>query len=170
MSAPSLKNSLVASSIFLLFSLHVTAQQTFSFLPSAASATFPACGLSCQLLLEAQSACVPPKAAVSNVNTYVSCFCQSSLITGLTYSASMCPGCTTTTDKQLLSTWYKNYCAGGYTSTLTDIATATTSTTKSTSSSSTTTGATTTSATDTNSASQAGSSSSNSVSSGHKSW
>lgn len=162
----SLKRTLVSAILLLSASRPVSAQDTFSFLPSAASSTFPACGLSCQLLLEAQSGCVPPQAEVTTSDTYVSCFCQSALISGLPYTASMCPTCTTASDQQLLINWYKNYCAGGFRSTLTTSATATTSTV-----SSTTTGINTASATDTSSPSQKESSpSGDSTSSGSKSW
>jgi hypothetical protein len=163
----SLKRTLISAILLLSTSQPVSAQDTFSFLPSAASSTFPACGLSCQLLLEAQSGCVPPQAAVTNSDTYVSCFCQSALISGLPYTASMCPTCTTASDQQLLINWYKDYCAGGFRSTLTTSATATTS-----SASSTTTGINTASATGTTSPSQKESSpsSENTSSSGHKSW
>lgn len=161
----SVKRTLVSAVLFLSAS-QVSAQDTFSFLPSAASSTFPACGLQCQLLLEAQSACVPPQAEVTNSDTYVSCFCQSSLISGLPYTASMCPTCTSPSDQQLLMTWYKDYCAGGFRSTMTTSATATTSSITST------TGTDTASATSTTSPARKGSSSSsdNASSSGSKSW
>lgn len=158
----SLKRTLLSATLLLSASQPVLAQDTFSFLPSAASSTFPACGLNCQLLTEAQAGCVPPQAAVSNSDTYISCFCQSALISGLPYTASMCPTCTSTSDQQLLSTWYKDYCAGGFRSTLTTTATATTSST---------TGTDTASATSTASPSRKESSpSDNSSSSGSKSW
>lgn len=162
----SLKRTLVSAILLLSASQPVSAQDTFSFLPSAASSTFPACGLSCQLLLEAQSACVPPQAGVSNTDTYISCFCQSSLISGLPYTASMCPTCTTASDQQLLINWYKNYCAGGFRATLTASATTTTSSVTST------TGLNTASATETTSSPRKGSSpsSDDTSSSGKKSW
>ncbi|KKA21758.1 Integral membrane protein [Rasamsonia emersonii CBS 393.64] len=57
--------------------------QDVHLLPTAASSTFPACALSCTTLQQAQSGCVPPAAPVSNQATYVSCFCQSALLTSL---------------------------------------------------------------------------------------
>jgi hypothetical protein len=166
------KKTLVSALLFLSSSQHVTAQTTFSFLPGAASSSFPACGLTCQQLLEAQSACVPPQAQVSNTNTYISCFCQSSLITGLQSSAAvLCPTCTSASDQQLLSEWYKNYCAGGFSSTLTTTATSTSSTASAstgTTTGTTKTGPSTATATGTSSPSNKGSSSS--TSSGSKSW
>ncbi|EED18561.1 integral membrane protein [Talaromyces stipitatus ATCC 10500] len=160
----SLKRALVSAILLISTSHRASAQDTFSFLPSAATSNFPACGLQCQLLLEAQSACVPPQARVSNTDTYVSCFCQSSLISGLPYTASMCPTCTSASDQQLLINWYKSYCAGGFRSTLTNTATATTSTV------SRTTSTTSTTSTTTAPARKGTSSSSTGVSSDSKSW
>lgn len=89
--------------------------QDVHLLPTAASSTFPACALSCTTLQQAQSGCVPPAAPVSNQATYVSCFCQSALLTSLhTTPDSVCDSfCTSESDRQLLMTWYNNYCSSG---------------------------------------------------------
>lgn len=89
--------------------------QDVRLLPTAASSTFPACALSCATLQQAQSGCVPPAAPVSNQATYVSCFCQSALLTSLhTTPDSVCDSsCTSESDRQLLMTWYNNYCSSG---------------------------------------------------------
>ncbi|PTU23528.1 hypothetical protein P175DRAFT_0432066 [Aspergillus ochraceoroseus IBT 24754] len=81
-------------------------------LPSAASDTFPECGLTCTTFTEAETGCVPPAAPVTNQATYVSCFCQSSLLTTFRSSADgTCDTtCTKESDRKLLQEWYLNYC------------------------------------------------------------
>lgn len=112
--------------LLLLLSLYASTSTAASILPSAASSSFPQCGLSCTALTQAQSSC---EAAAES--TWVSCFCQSSLLTTLKTSGSLCSSCTSSSDQSLLSTWYNNYCNSngkdtGSTST-TDTTTATTS-------------------------------------------
>lgn len=162
----SLKRTLATAILLFLFSSsnQVAAQDTFTIVPTSSSSTFPECGVTCPILLQAQDACVPPQAAVTTDSTYISCFCQSAYLTGLKSSGAICTTCTSSSDQQLLETWYNGYCAGGYTSTLTNTATATT-----TSSSTTSTGATTTTAsssTSTSTGSASGNSSSSSASHG----
>ncbi|KAF3387711.1 hypothetical protein F1880_001372 [Penicillium rolfsii] len=111
----------------LLLSLYASTSTAASILPSAASASFPQCGLSCTVLTQAQSSC---EAAAES--TWVSCFCQSALLTTLKTSGSLCSSCTSSSDQSLLSTWYNNYCNSngqdtGSTSTTTDTTTAATS-------------------------------------------
>lgn len=142
MASRSLKRTLLSALLFPLWSTVASAQDSFSFIPSSASSTFPECGLTCTILQTAQSACVPPSAAVTNDQTYISCFCQSSYLTSLKSSGALCTTCTSASDQQLLVNWYNGYCDGGYTSTLS----ATTTTTTASSTSSTATGATTTTA------------------------
>lgn len=115
-----------------------TAAQSVTLLPSAASDTFPACALTCQTLEQAQGSCVPPAAPVTNKATYVSCFCQSTLLTQLRSSpASVCTACSAA-DAQTLEQWYNNFCATGG-----DVQTTTTSTsTTATNAAATTTAAT----------------------------
>lgn len=77
----------------------------------------PACAQSCQTLIQAQSACVPPptgQAAVSDSATYSSCFCNSAYLTNLKAGAAqgVCPTCSageTTT----LQSWYQSFCKNG---------------------------------------------------------
>lgn len=113
----------------LLLSLYASTSAAASILPSAASSSFPQCGLSCTALTQAQSSC---EAAAES--TWVSCFCQSSLLTTLKTSGSLCSSCTSSADQSLLSTWYNNYCNSNGkdtgstdTSTTTDTTTATNS-------------------------------------------
>jgi len=89
--------------------------QNVQLLPTAASSSFPACALSCAVLTQAQSLCVPPSAPVTDQATYVNCFCQSALLTTLHASPdSLCTSdCTVESDRQLLQQWYSNYCASG---------------------------------------------------------
>lgn len=118
---PRLTSTILAVTTFAT----ITAAQTI--LPSAASAAFPQCALSCTQLLEAQSNCLPPAAPVTNQATYNSCFCQSSLLAQLRISPDgTCDAfCPAESDRQLLQSWYKSYCASGTPST-TDAATAST--------------------------------------------
>ncbi|KAL1961668.1 hypothetical protein VTN77DRAFT_1343 [Rasamsonia byssochlamydoides] len=106
------------STILLLltaFVLSPALAQDVHLLPTAASSAFPACALSCTTLQQAQDGCVPPAAPVSNQATYVNCFCQSALLTTLhTTPDSVCDtSCTSESDRQLLMTWYNNYCSSG---------------------------------------------------------
>ncbi|KAL3456491.1 hypothetical protein BJX64DRAFT_40213 [Aspergillus heterothallicus] len=98
----------------LAFSSSILAQDV-SLLPSAASDSFPACGLTCPNLIQADDACTPPTAAVSNQQTYVTCFCQSALLTTLQSSPwGTCDTvCVTEADATLLQQWYVNFCANG---------------------------------------------------------
>ncbi|GIJ84782.1 hypothetical protein Asppvi_003633 [Aspergillus pseudoviridinutans] len=86
---------------------------TDTILPSAASASFPACGLSCSVLQQAAGSCLASPEDTHAV--HVSCFCQSSLISQLKTSPDgPCDSsCTSETDKKLLQTWYINYCNSG---------------------------------------------------------
>lgn len=131
-------------SLLLLCSAVVAQQETsFQFLPNGASSTFPQCGLSCTTLQQAQTLCVPPTAQGTQA-ILVGCFCQSALLTTLkTSGATVCPGCTSASDQQLLVTWYNTYCSSGGTvggpSTTTTAATGTATTTGATGTATTTT-------------------------------
>ncbi|KAL2830362.1 hypothetical protein BJY01DRAFT_119246 [Aspergillus pseudoustus] len=89
--------------------------QDVSLLPSAASDSFPACGLTCPNLIQADDACTPPTTAVTNQQTYVTCFCQSALLAAFqTTPWGTCDTvCTTQADATLLQQWYNNFCANG---------------------------------------------------------
>lgn len=89
----------------LLLALYASATTATNILPAAASASFPQCGLSCTALTQAQGSCESAAQA-----TWVSCFCQSALLTTLKTSGSVCTSCTAPADQSLLSTWYNNYC------------------------------------------------------------
>ena len=95
-----------------------------SFLQPLASAqitlisnTLPACAQSCPVFLQAQSACVPPPngaAAVSNQQTYTSCFCQSNYLTPLKSGSAnnLCPTCSAA-DMSTTQQWYNGLCQQG---------------------------------------------------------
>ncbi|RHZ46331.1 uncharacterized protein CDV56_103067 [Aspergillus thermomutatus] len=107
---------------------------TDTILPSAASASFPECGLSCSLLQQAADSCLASPDDTHAV--HVSCFCQSTLISQLKTSADgTCDSsCSSESDRQLLKTWYNNYCnSGGATTTSTAADQAAAATTTSTS-------------------------------------
>lgn len=134
-----LSSTLSALAGLALLPLTALADDT-TFIPSAASSTFPSCALSCTTLTSAQTGCVPPAAPVTDYTTYVSCFCQSALLTTLyTTPDDVCTDvCTAESDRDLLQTWYKNFCASGgaTTATATAASTATAATATGTSSSS----------------------------------
>jgi hypothetical protein len=89
--------------------------QSVTLLPSSASDSFPACGLSCTVLQKAQDGCVPPAAPKTGQSTYVSCFCESALISSLHSNPdSVCQNaCKSASDRALLQDWYNNFCASG---------------------------------------------------------
>ncbi|KAH8703617.1 hypothetical protein BGW36DRAFT_403971 [Talaromyces proteolyticus] len=134
--------TLLSVSSLLLNLTPVLAADTFTFIPTAASSTFPACGISCSLLQQAQSACIPPAVAVSNDDTtYVNCFCGSQYLLGLKTSGAVCSTCTSLSDQALLVQWYDGYCNGNWKTTTAAAATATStsSTTSATNSAATST-------------------------------
>ncbi|KAL2868776.1 uncharacterized protein BJX67DRAFT_36965 [Aspergillus lucknowensis] len=98
----------------LAFSTSILAQDVV-LRPSAASDSFPACGLTCSLLSQADDSCTPPTAQVTNRQIYVSCFCQSALLATFRESpVGICDDtCTTDPDRQLLQQWYVNFCDHG---------------------------------------------------------
>ncbi|EXJ79340.1 hypothetical protein A1O3_08842 [Capronia epimyces CBS 606.96] len=81
--------------------------------PTSSSSSFPGCALSCTVLLQAQSLCVPPNVPTTSEITYENCFCQSSLLQALYGTPdSICAGeCTIEADRQLLQTWFTGFCA-----------------------------------------------------------
>ncbi|CAG7930466.1 unnamed protein product [Penicillium olsonii] len=103
----------------LLLTFALTALSA-SILPSAASSSFPQCGLTCSALTNAQTSCES-----GTSDSWASCFCQSSLLTGLKSSGSVCASCSSD-DQATLSTWYNNYCKSGGTSASTTSATSAT--------------------------------------------
>lgn len=101
--------------LFVLASAVLAADDDTSLLPSSASDSFPQCGLSCNNLKQAQSGCVPPAAPANGRSTYVSCFCQSSLLSNLhnTADGTCDDSCSSESDRSLLKTWYSDFCSSG---------------------------------------------------------
>lgn len=96
-----------------LLSLFLDITLAQNFLPTTSSADFPGCGVGCNLLLQAQSFCVPPAVAVTSQFTYENCFCQSSFLQGL-YSSpdAVCTAeCTIESDRVLLQRWFTGFCS-----------------------------------------------------------
>lgn len=93
--------------LLVLLTLTISTFAADSILPTAASNSFPQCGLSCTTLTGAQTSCESGEAS-----TWVSCFCESSLLTTLKTSGSICASCSAA-DQTTLSTWYNNYCSSG---------------------------------------------------------
>ncbi|KAA8643684.1 uncharacterized protein ATNIH1004_010458 [Aspergillus tanneri] len=105
-------------SVFLILSTTILAADSdsdTSLLPSAASASFPQCGLSCSNLKQAQDGCIPPKAPAYGHATYVSCFCQSGLLSQLHNSGDRTcdDSCSSPPDRSLLQKWYNDFCSSG---------------------------------------------------------
>jgi len=99
--------------LYLLFlSLFPNVAWAQNFLPTTSSSDFPGCAVGCNLLLQAQTLCVPPAVAVTSQFTYENCFCQSSLLQGLysTPDAVCAAECTTESDRVLLQTWFRTFC------------------------------------------------------------
>src|SRR2546423_1286811 len=111
-SLPGLAGLLAASAIY------ATVASGQAIIPSAASPSFPSCGLSCSQLLDAQRNCIPPAVAVADQATYNNCFCTSDLLAQLRISPDgTCDAyCPDESDRQLLQSWYRGFCAGQTTS------------------------------------------------------
>jgi len=130
---------------FVLLQIFTSTVVSQKIVPSSGSSTFPQCAVNCPVLIQAQAACLPPSAPVSNDATYTSCYCQSSYLTTLHTEASTTCGssCPSTSDQQLLVTWYGDFCAAGGKDVIDG--SSTTTTTTSATASSTAAGATSTS-------------------------
>ena len=106
--------SFLIPTLALLGTLRTTlAQQPITLIATS----LPACAQSCPILLQAQSACVPPPngvAAVSDSATYNSCFCHSSYLVALNGQSaqSVCPTCSAG-DAASLQSWYQGLCSSG---------------------------------------------------------
>ncbi|KIX94040.1 uncharacterized protein Z520_10377 [Fonsecaea multimorphosa CBS 102226] len=103
-------SSLLKSSPLLLSLLRLVSAQ--SIVPTSSSAQFPSCAVNCAVLLQAQTACVPPAQPATNQITYENCFCQSSFLQALYGSPdAICTAeCTSESDRDLLQTWFTNFC------------------------------------------------------------
>ncbi|KAJ5902593.1 hypothetical protein N7495_003121 [Penicillium taxi] len=134
----------------LLSSVHAVSK---NLVPTTWSENFPPCGLSCSTLYAAQDTCLEN----TDSSTWVTCFCSSSRISTLKTNGSVCESvCTTSSEQEVLSQWYVNYCNSDGKDTG-----AATTTTKTTSSAT---------ATSTSSSTSTGSSLSSSSSDTGKSW
>ncbi|RAL02468.1 uncharacterized protein BO80DRAFT_433726 [Aspergillus ibericus CBS 121593] len=90
----------------------VARAHSVALLPSAASSSFPSCGLTCSVLKEAQDHCLPPVAPETDSATYLSCFCQSNLLTQIHSPTGVCTeSCTSASDRSLIRTWYDELCS-----------------------------------------------------------
>lgn len=140
----------LAALFALLTLLTTTLAADKNLIPTAASSSFPQCGLTCSQLYAAQDTCTQ----AADSSSWVSCFCQSSLIPNLKTSGAVCSSCSAD-DQALVSTWYTNYCNSGG---------------KETSNTATTSSAAASTATSTSGASSANSSKSSSETEENKSW
>lgn len=108
----------MAVSRFTLFLVVICLLQPLTFAQtSVLSSTLPSCAQQCPVLMQAQSACVPPPlgaAAVSNQQTYTSCFCQSSYLGAMKSGSagSLCPQCSAA-DMSTTQQWYNGLCQQG---------------------------------------------------------
>lgn len=82
-----------------------------------ATGALPSCANTCTALYNAQDACVPPAAPVTNQAIYQSCFCQSGYLAPLyTSPAGVCDQACGGADLTKIQSWYKGLCgqrAGG---------------------------------------------------------
>ncbi|KIW82848.1 hypothetical protein Z517_02091 [Fonsecaea pedrosoi CBS 271.37] len=102
--------TLLKSPSVLLGLLRLVSAQ--SIVPTSSTSQFPSCAVNCAVLLQAQTACVPPSVPATNQITYENCFCQSSFLQAL-YSTpdSICTAeCTSESDRALLQTWFTTFC------------------------------------------------------------
>ncbi|KKY13156.1 putative integral membrane protein [Diplodia seriata] len=123
--------------------LRILVVSLIALLPSLAHAQtlidfsqLPACASTCSNFVNAQTGCVPPAAAVTTQQTYVSCFCQSALLTNLRAGsgadcASVCPNAA---DQTAIQQWYAAFCASGGQAVTSSATSSTTSATAATSS------------------------------------
>ncbi|GAB7357764.1 hypothetical protein MBLNU459_g0414t1 [Dothideomycetes sp. NU459] len=104
---------MLASKLLPLLSL------VFSFLTCASGQqllvygtnALPTCAQGCTLLNQAQSACVPPAAPVTNQATYESCFCQSGYLKTLSTSTTgICDTVCGASDLAQIQSWYLSNC------------------------------------------------------------
>ena len=87
----------------------ITLTQTtlLNFAPGA----LPSCANTCTALYNAQDACVPPAAPVTNEANYRSCFCQSAYLAPLyTSPAGVCDRACGGADLTKIQSWYKGLC------------------------------------------------------------
>lgn len=94
----------------------VYAQNHASTLLPAASGSFPSCAVDCSRLHQAETNCVASTGSeTTNQKDAVSCFCASGLLSQLHHSPNgTCDDtCADTSDRQLLQTWFANYCSSG---------------------------------------------------------
>ncbi|KAF2099063.1 hypothetical protein NA57DRAFT_76299 [Rhizodiscina lignyota] len=78
------------------------------------SSKLPSCYTQCQPLTQANGACVPPAAPVTDQGTYQSCFCASQFLVALYSSPTLqnCAACSAS-DQSQIQTWYESLCHGG---------------------------------------------------------
>ncbi|KAF2157710.1 hypothetical protein K461DRAFT_317765 [Myriangium duriaei CBS 260.36] len=100
--------ALVYICIALLCFTRATAQQLLNF----GAGALPTCAEQCAFLTQAQTACVPPAAPVTNQQTYMGCFCQSAYLTALKSDASaVCGNVCQGADLTQIQSWYASTCA-----------------------------------------------------------
>ncbi|KAB2571381.1 hypothetical protein DBV05_g9949 [Lasiodiplodia theobromae] len=96
----------------------------------------PSCASNCEPFFKAQDGCLPSGGApVSNQQTYVSCFCQSAMLTNFRAGSGIeCTGaCPSVNDQTAIQQWYVNFCkSGGGVNTQASSATSSSTTTSST--------------------------------------
>ncbi|KAF2237678.1 hypothetical protein EV356DRAFT_530001 [Viridothelium virens] len=79
----------------------------------------PSCAQGCTLLNQAQSACVPPAAPVTNQAQYQSCFCQSAYLRTLYQSPNgVCDANCGQSDLVKIQQWYTGLCNSGAAATI----------------------------------------------------
>lgn len=106
-----MRSTFASLAIALVFHLDFISAQNF--VPTTSSSDFPGCGVGCNVLLQAQTLCLPPNVATTNNINYEMCFCQSSLLAAIysTPDAVCAAECQIEADRVLLQTWYRTFCS-----------------------------------------------------------
>ena len=96
--------------LILLAHLALAQQTSTTLLPGD-----PPCAQTCSILVQAQSACVPPAAQPASQDTYKSCFCQSAFLGPLrsTPQQNLCAGQCPDSDWGKVTGWFEGFCGGG---------------------------------------------------------
>lgn len=100
--------------LFLLTTASMASAQTtaLNIIPTSSSGTFPACAISCAVLVDSQAQCEPPTAAQGSNTQYENCFCQNPALAPLytTPNALCTTECPNQSDRAELQVWFQQFC------------------------------------------------------------
>ncbi|KAI9715778.1 MAG: hypothetical protein M1812_005777 [Candelaria pacifica] len=105
-----INSKLLLSTLTLLTHLTTAQQPPQPLLPT----TLPPCSPQCTSLQNAQTLCLPPKAQLTNPQTYKTCFCQSAYLTPLQNGITgLCDQVCDTGSLTAIRNWFLGFCASG---------------------------------------------------------